>query len=283
MQMLQMQIVPGADDVIYGGASAEWIKFAHAIKARLYIHQTKHSSAVMCDSAIAEVGRSFISNADDAQVPFGASATNNNPWYQFNTQRADIEFAYTNYTPGYYGTFSDSLLIEKDPRFSFLIDSTDEPITGNGLTNYDGGPAAPVVLITYAELQFVLAEATLRTVGIGAAAQTAYTAGITANMNKMGVPAGSITTFTTTGTQAVLPATAAAAIVQNAWQENIALYLNPEAWTLWRRCNWNITPVSNTAGGGLPRRFLYPQSEINNNAANTPSATQVTPAIFWDN
>ena len=32
---------PGADDGIYGGDAQKWIKFGHAIKARLYIHQSQ--------------------------------------------------------------------------------------------------------------------------------------------------------------------------------------------------------------------------------------------------
>ena len=281
-------IVPGGDDFIYGGNLTQWVKFAHAIKARLYIHQTKHAVApstdANCDSAIAEVGRSFSSNADDAQVVYGASANTNGPWYQFNQQRTDIEFAYEGFTPGSYTTFGDSLIMEMDPRYTTLIDSSSASgelsASGIGLGNFYGGPTAPVVYISYSELQFIVAEALLRTVGVGAPAQAAYTAGITANFNKLGVAVG---TFTTTSTQAILPATAAAAIVQNAWQENIALYLNPEAWTLWRRCNWTITPTNGS--NGVPRRFLYPQSEIglNTSAAGIASAaTQWTPVIFWD-
>jgi len=138
-------IVPGADDVIYGGSGAEWIKFAHAVKARLYIHQTKKvvspSTDANCDSAIAEVGRAMSSNADDAQVPFGAAATNNAPWYQFMTQRAgDITFALGPISG--YTTFGDSLLKEKDPRYSILVDSVGDATSGIGLASFYGSPTA---------------------------------------------------------------------------------------------------------------------------------------------
>jgi len=277
---------PGSDDVIYGGNGANWVKFAHAIKARLYIHQsyiksTSTNVVAMADSALAEAGRSFGSYADDAQVMFGASATNNNPWYQFNTQRGDIEFAYTNYTPGNYGTFSDSLVKEADPRYSMLIDSAGEATGADaGLGTFYGGPTGVVEFSTYAEMQFVSAEAVLR--GAVGVAQTYYMNGLMANMTKLGVSSGAQTTFMAGpwGTLSVVPATA---LIQNAWEENIALYLNPEAWTLWRRCNWNITPTNGSSG--VPRRLLYPQSEIGLNtsaSATAAAATQWSPKVFWD-
>ncbi len=78
--------VPGAEDVIYGGDLSKWIKFAHAIKARLYIHQSK-GDAAMANNALAEIAKSFTSNADNAVYMFGSTETSANPWYQFNEQR----------------------------------------------------------------------------------------------------------------------------------------------------------------------------------------------------
>jgi hypothetical protein len=284
--------VPGGDDILYAGSASQWVKFANAILARVFIHQsyiksTSTNVVPMADSAFAHANASFGSNADDAQVVFGSAATNNAPWYQFNTQRADIEFAYTNYTPGYYNTLSDSLIVEKDPRYSFMIDSLTEPISGDGLGAYYDGPgsASPltgvVELSTYAEMQFVCAEALLRG-ATGGVAQTFYSSGINAHMTKLGVASGAVTAYMA-GSWGVLSVIPANAILQNAWEENIALFTNPESWALWRRCQWNITP---TAGSnGLPRRFLYPQSEINLNPNSLPqakTATQWTPVVFWD-
>lgn len=285
--------VPSGDDIMYAGAAANWTKFAHAILARLFIHQsyiksTNTNVTAMADSALAHAGMSFGSIADDAQIVFGSAATNNAPWYQFNTQRADIEFAYVDYTSPDYTPFMDSLLVEKDPRVNLMIDSTMEPQTGDGLgAFYDGpGSSSPltgvVELATYSEMQFLSAEAVLR--GATGVAQTFYTAGITAHMTKLGVDNAHIATYLT-GPWGVLSAIPATAIVQNAWEENIALYTSPEAWTLWRRCNWPLTPTSSNAGGAIPRRFLYPQSEINLNPNSAPlssTATQQTPKIFWD-
>lgn len=268
-------------DIMYSGSGAEWIKFAHAILARLYIHQAKHSNVAMCDSALANANASFASNADNARVVFGTAASNNASWFQFDNNWGDISF-YENWFSGGLTTFADSLKMESDPRLAIHMDTTLE-VSGANVAlvgGYYGQANSPVDLIDYAETQFIAAEATLRTTGIGASAQTYYSNGIQADMGKLGVAAGAITTFMTGSQGNILTLTAAQAIVQNAWQENVSLYLNPEAWALWRRCNWPLTPVT---GAAVPRRFLYPQSELNLNGANTPNATLFTPVVFWDN
>ena len=72
-----------------------------------------------------------------------------------------------------------------------------------------------------------------------------------------------------------------AAIAKVSLQEYIALYLNPEAWTLWRRTGEPaLTPVAGT--NGIPRRYLYPQTELSLNSANAPQSTLYSPKIFWD-
>ena len=99
-------------------------------------------------------------------------------------------------------------------------------------------------------------------------------------MQKLGISDAGIATYITAN--GILPTTSAdAAIAAVALQEYIALYQNPEAWTTWRRTGTpNLTPVAGT--NGIPRRYLYPQSEISLNGENVPDATLFTPKIFWD-
>ena len=127
---------------------------------------------------------------------------------------------------------------------------------------------------------FVKAEATLRATGDYAAAEGFYKAGITANMSKLGVDDAAIATYI--AANGTLPTTGIdAAIAKVSLQEYLSLYLNPEAWTLWRRTGEPaLTPTSGS--NVLPRRYLYPQSEYSLNAANTPQATLYAPKIFWD-
>jgi hypothetical protein len=280
-------------DVMYHGAGAQWVKFAHAILARLYIHQTKHSNVAMCDSALAHVALSFTSNADNALVTFGTASNNNAPWFQFDQQRGDISFYDNWFTNSGLTVFADSMSRTGDPRLILQMDSSaeinyaDVALDGFGTGyGYSGQGNSPVDFIDYAELQFIGAEATLRSVGVGAVANNFYVNGINADISKLTtaepgvITPAQIATFLAGPQGSILTLTAPQAIIQNAWQENLALYLNPESFTLWRRCNWNIIPVT---GSAVPRRFLYPQSEINLNTANVPAATQYSPVVFWDN
>ena len=260
-------LTPSSDDVLYGGNAASWIAFGHAINARLAIHQSK-GSAAMATTALSEIAQSFTKESGNAAYVFGTTQNAANPWYQFyNDRPGDENFV--------QGTLSANMLADNDPRYlSFDLDSTD--IHGNFLSYYNQ-INSPVEFITYEELLFMSAEATLRSSGNIATAQTYFTAAITANFNKLGIdPTAYLAAHGT------LPLTVAAAIDTVAAQEFIALYLNPEAWVLWRRTGTpNLTTV--TPGSAIPRRLLYPQTELNFNAANVPSATLYAPKLFWDN
>lgn len=262
---------PGTDDIIYGGDPSLWIKFGHAIKARLYIHQSK-GDAGMAAKALDEANMSFENESESAQFVFGTSETFSNPVYQFNEQRGDID-----YGSGYYVNLLTSL---NDPRLGLTADPTYSDAQGYGVNNYFGNINGHVEFITYDEMEFVKAEATLRSTGDYDAAQTFYQEGIKANMAKLGVSDADANTYI--AAHGTLPTTSVGdAIAAVAVQEYIALYLNPEAWTLWRRTGSpNLTPTAGT--NGIPRRFLYPQSEYSLNGENTPDATLYSPKIFWD-
>jgi tetratricopeptide (TPR) repeat protein len=261
---------PGTDDVIYGGDETKWIKFGHAIKARLFIHQSK-GNAAMAAKALDEANQAFESNDDNAQFIFGTAETFGNPIYQFNQQRGDIDYA--------SGALVNKLIDLKDPRLNILTDTSYSDVNGAGIGAYYGNINGHVDFITYDEMLFVKAEATLRSSGDIAKAQTYYDRAIKANMQKLGVASADINNYL--AVNGTLPSDVAGAIAQVSLQEWIALYQNPEAWTLWRRNGSpNLTP---TAGAnGVPRRFLYPTNEYSLNGANVPQATLFTPKIFWD-
>jgi Starch-binding associating with outer membrane len=266
-------LVPGAEDAIYGGDATKWTKFAHAIKARTYIHQAKGSNkVVMATNALNELALSFADATDNAIFAnFGAASNANNPWYQFNNQREDISFRYTTLAGGMVGL--------NDPRYPFMIDTTDPNYYNDNLASYYGGnPAATVEFITYDELQFMTAEATLYKGGALADVQTAYQNGITASMTKLGVASTDMATYlAANGTL-----TASTALSSICWEEYVALYLNPEAWTMWRRTALPALTSTNPPAN-IPRRLLYPQTEYSYNKANVPAgSTMYVPVIFWD-
>jgi len=172
-----------------------------------------------------------------------------------------------------------------DPRYDIFFDPANDASgagAGNhfgGLADYYGANDAPVEFITYDELLFMKAEAALRASSDYANAQIYYLAAINANMTKLGVASGDITTYL--AANGTLPVTGVdAAIAKVASQEFIALFLNPEAWVLYRRTG--VPALSPTGPGSVPRRLIYPQSEYSLNAANVPASTLSGPTVFWD-
>ena len=87
--------------MIYGGDASLWIKFGHAIKARLYIHQSK-GDATMASKALDEANMAFTDESESAQFVFGTTETFSNPIYQFNEQRS-----YIDYGSGYFPDLLD--------------------------------------------------------------------------------------------------------------------------------------------------------------------------------
>jgi len=268
-------VYPTSDDLMFGGNESEWIAFAEAVKARLFIHQCKHGNSAYEDSAIAEATAAINGGFVNAEVYFGSAATSNGPWSQFNNQRGGyISFVDTAGGPIPTPTLIDTMEALNDPRDSIYVNFSPSSLS---LGNYYGSPSSPVEFITKEELYFIIAEANER-LGNAAAAQTAYTSAITANMNKLGVSANEATLYL--AAHGTLPISPASALHTIGVQEWIALYLNPEAWVEWRR---NDAPaLQPIAGPEVVRRMIYPNSEVTLNP-NCPSATMFVPQLFWDN
>jgi hypothetical protein len=270
------------EDVIYGGDASKWIKFGHAIKARLAIHQSKGNIA-MANAALAEAALSFTSNDDNAKYPFSTDETGANARYQYNENRGDISYTSS--------TLATMMATNNDPRYQSLFDSTFNDVNLVGLGAYYGEPNAVAEFITYEEIQHIKAEAILRISGDFAAATTEDTIAIRASFNRLGLKATGVDSTADSIVlhndsvyiaNHLLPTTtvndAIAAVAYESWVSN---FLNPEAWATWRRTNAPmLTPVS---GSQIPRRFLYTQSEHTFNGENTPSSTLYTPKLFWDN
>lgn len=258
---------PGDEDVLYGGDLDKWAKFGHAIKARLYLHQSK-GNAAMAQKALDEIALSFSSNSDNASYFFAGGGTTTAPWAQFMNDRADY-IAFDNRSP-----LVQQMTANNDPRLSIFTDGD------AGLGAFYGGESSPTEFITYDELQFAAAEATLRNGGTVAAAQVLYRTGLDSNMVKLGVKTADRNTYVTAN--GTLPGNVDDAIAKIANEEYRALFLNPEAFTLYRRTGAPALAPPTGATGGVPRRMIYPQSEYSYNGANVPKATLYTPTIFWD-
>jgi hypothetical protein len=313
---------PFAGDLIYGGGSSaiiKWRRLANSLRLRYLLRLSKQKSvssemqAILNDPINNPI---FTGNSDNAELKYLAAAPNQWPLYGSRVGSFD-EIRLSK-------KFSDRLTALGDTRIRIFGRPTQNSVLAgmpviqgipNGLSDvaalaFNGGPqnvsrvgytfaclvcndvgqAAPVpdaprgLLMTYAELQFILAEARQKNmITIGTAA-TYYNQGITANFAywqsvvptaynlQIAMPTGYMTqpAVELTGTNTEI-------LNKIALQKWIALYFNGlEAWFDWKRTGLpEIIPgPSNLNNNLVPVRFIYPLSEQALNATNRAAAVQ---------
>jgi hypothetical protein len=273
-------------DIMYNGDPKQWIKMAQALKARYYLHLYKMDASNAAQALTALGTGGLASNADDAQVTFGVTETNANPWYQFNEQRGgDIAM----------GEFFINLLDSmKDPRLPVYALPADT--SGKYIGSPPGDPNAgaspmgpyynsinsPVPFITYVEQKFIEAEAAFYT-GDKTRAANAYNDGMKASIDKLGV----------TGTVYIAANSKTAGTItlkDIMTQKYISMYTQVESFSDWRRTGIpDLKPAKNNSTNNIiPRRFPYPLSERLQNSANLSSAisasgsSKITDRVWWD-
>lgn len=261
-------------DVIYGGDIAKWLKAAYSIKARHALQLSGVNGSTAYTAALAAAANGFASNADDYMVPWNAD--NHNPIFQFMEQRTDVRMG---------ATLVNMLKVNSDPRLPFYVakDGNGEytgSISGseNDLAskpgNYIAGATAPSIIMSYAELKFIQAEANLA-LGQTAAAQAAYEAGVAASVLK--VTGNANTAWLAANINGV-------AVTKDLimTQKYIATFGTNQAYADYRRTG---LPVMTLPIGAvlpsMPTRYPYPQDEITYNGGNVPNVT-ISDKLWWD-
>lgn len=283
---------PGLNSTIYPGAFAttksKWIKFANTLKLRLYLHYSEKDAAFATAqmNTLVGAGTFFASNADNFQMDFVASAGAQNPIDQFETARPDYLVANK--------LMVDMMNTKADPRRASYFTN----VGGNFVGAVGGAPAIPVIyshigtyltgadgeapirMLTFAEYNFIRAEAALR-FGVAGSAQTFFVAGITASMEDAGVDAADIATYIAlNGTLAGTPAQQLQQIIEEKFVANFGVAVEP--WTDWRRTGFPALAVpANAVVNFVPRSLYYPQSEIDLNTNATQKAGMDV-RVFWD-
>jgi hypothetical protein len=293
----------GGADVIYGGSTTAWRRFANSLRARYamrIVNVDPATANTQLTAALAAPGGVFASNADNALLTWPGDGVFDNPWAGNFKTRDDHRMS---------KTFADILLGYSDPRIDIFAQPTVDFTNGvagaakyagqpNGLTAaiagtyftstsrpgavfYPGvtaygtfggsGAKQPSYLMTFAEMSFIKAEAAQRSMGglVPAQAAAFYNAGITASMNQWGITDGAtIATYLARSGVAYTPGVAGL--------RQIAIQAGPAA----------ITVPNSVAG--VPRRLEYPTSEISVNGANVAAAVArqgpdaLLTRIWWD-
>ncbi len=148
---------------------------------------------------------------------------------------------------------------------------------------------APFFHITYAEVEFLLADATQRFgLNLGGTAQDHYYKGVEAAMQQLSLyPNGPVVTATEISNfKTANPLIVGRELEQINTQIWIALLLNGnETYSNWRRSGFPVltpSPTSESVSQTIPRRFEYPLSEKQQNTANVNAAIKIIGTDDWN-
>ncbi|MCX2480389.1 SusD/RagB family nutrient-binding outer membrane lipoprotein [Pedobacter sp. MC2016-15] len=157
---------------------------------------------------------------------------------------------------------------------------------------------APVVTLSYAETEFLLAEAAFRGWAVGASAAVHYSNAVTASLTGLAQinTVATIDAATASAFAAAHPLLAGQElkmINEQYWANENATFSFIESWINWRRSGFPVlTPVNypgNVTNGTIPRRMIYPQTERTANGTNYLAAVAtlqggdfLTSRVWWD-
>lgn len=310
---------PGSNSLIYPGnfstTKTNWIKFANTLKLRIYIHYSKidKPGAVSKITALVNSGGPFMaSNADNFEMKFFNEANRQNPIHQFEVLRGNYLVVnktivdsmnnrvdprratyFTEFPAGsgsYKGAVSGAAPSQQYSRIhSYLRGTVLSTPTPNADGSYDGGSGAkaikyggdaPIRMLTFAEYNFIRAEAALY--GAPGDAQTFFQAGIRASMKMAGVSQTAEDAYVlANGILAGTDQEKLNRIIQEKYVASYGVVMEP--WTDWRRTGYpQIVKVSNAVLSDIPRSLLIPQNEIDLNPNAPKQKTNMLERVFWD-
>ncbi|MEA1784822.1 SusD/RagB family nutrient-binding outer membrane lipoprotein [Arenibacter sp. GZD96] len=305
----------GNADIIYQGDQGKWKRLANSLMLRLGFRLIKVDP---------EASRTWVTKA----IAGGVMQSNDDIFYVEHTDgpaginRNGIGEVFTaDDSPSLSKTFVDFL--EDDPRLPILghrrSDGSTNPddligfpngldsqllldLTGEAnMDNYARpnreiitGEDAPMFFQTYAEVEFMLAEASVRW-GLAGDPETHYNNGVRAAMKMLELygPAAVISDAQVDAYLALKPYNPSIALEQINTQYWAATFFNEyEAFSNWRRSGFpTLVPVNfpgNVTNGTIPRRLSYPESEQTDNPENYAAAVasqgpdELTTRVWWD-
>lgn len=306
-------------DILFNGSVLKWKKLANSLRLRLLMRLSKKKSVnadmqtIVSNSTLYPL---MTSNDDNAEMKYLADVPANQ-WPLYSSRVGSIDEIRVS------KTLSDRLSAINDPRlFVFGRPSQNSVAAGNpkiegipnGLgdvaaLNYNGGPqgvsrigysyaclvcndngqtpplpnVARGIIMNYAELQFILAEAAEKgMISTSTTANTYYLNGINANFAYYAsmVPASYGINVTPNANYFTQPAVAYTGTTQEklekiALQKWVALFFTGlEGWFDWRRTGMPVIVPGrdNLNNNKVPVRFIYPVAEQALNGANRAAA-----------
>jgi hypothetical protein len=259
-------------DIIYNNNRTSWRKAAYALKARYALYRGDYAGALSATTS------AFTSN-DKFVMNFGTTDGEAGPMFQYATvssYKNDVKMC---------TTFIDKLLAVSDPRLPFYAKTfggayvgspagSEEP-DASALGVYNNKADAPVVLSSYAEMQFIRAECFLRqSVPDADAAAAAYKAAVASSV--LAVTADANTAWLDANINIETGATITLEKIME--QKYLAMYSTVIPYDDYRRTGYPaLTPVA--GAGQIPERFPYPQTEISYNT-NCPVVANTSEKLW---
>ena len=285
--------IDGGQDLIYGGDTAKWLKFATSIKFRAMMRVSDtdlfDASAIQ---AMANSGNLITTTADNAFIAFETeNAPNANPYYGIVLNGREAEWCMGE-------ALVDHMLAAGDPRLAVYAnpnangDYVGKPAgyINPGLSGYGAGAVSeigdfymqydtPLYFINAAQVNLLLAEAALLH-GVSGDPQSFFMDGINASLVQNGLSAGTFTPIYN-GYQS---------IAEQLW---VSTYMQGyETWAEWRRTDipndLDLAVDPQPGVGSIPTRYTYTNDELSLNGANVGAATanqggdELTTKVWWD-
>jgi hypothetical protein len=294
-------------DILYNGDIVKWKKLINSFKIRVLISLSAKEGNT--ELRVAERFREvydnpvkypvFTSLSDQAQLIFFDRDGNRYPLFHDKSSQTAVYMERTFVThlknlkdprlflfgspekraveigqPGYQNSFSSFGGLDAGAYVNENVQRLTEKGEGSPLhSRYYSDPInEPSIAVGYPELQFNLAEAALRG-WITAGAADFYKQGITASMTFLGITQAKITAYLNGNLVAY---NQSKGMEQINTQKYLSYFLNSgwEAFYNQRRTGipaFVIGPATQN-GGQIPKRWLYPQGELDNNFENVAEA-----------
>lgn len=290
--LLKTSVTAITGDLVYGGNVIKWRKFCNGLRLRYLLRaSSKLPSASAEMQQIVTDGTIFQNVSESAELTLPSSVPYAFP--SLTERSGDYSIKYLNIL--LYNAFVNT---GDQQRLSLLFakNVTNQNATGFSFSYYGGmpivadantaqvasssgfnsaiflsNPASPVLkarVITYQEVQFILAEASLKGLITAGSPSTYYYNGITGAYADYGLDATSATTYAANPRVVYNPATALNQIITQKWIGN--LNVGFEGWIEYRRTGIPAFDASsaNLNSGKISSRFIYPTDEQTINANN---------------
>jgi hypothetical protein len=158
---------PTAVDFVYANDPQKWVRAAHTLKARFYMHMSRGTdSTAMFQKAITETQLGIRNPSDDWIAVFTTTSGEQNLYYNFlNSRSGDVE-ADSVYIETLKARGDQALLgqlFTKKPACPEFLGSTPGKSVGTCAAQLNVLPNTPMSIVTAAENEMILAEAQYRT------------------------------------------------------------------------------------------------------------------------